>query len=45
MKKEAKTQGTNEKNLKNFRSSNSSREKLHPNVVAVLFVTVLNCCC
>jgi len=34
-----------EKNLKNFRSSNSSREKLHPNVVAVLFVTVLTCCC
>jgi len=23
------------KNLKNFRSSNSSREKFHPNVVAV----------
>ena len=29
--------------LKKFRSSNSSREKLHPNVVAVLFVTVLTC--
>jgi len=34
-----------EKNLKNFNNSNSSREKLHPNVVAVLLVTVLNCCC
>jgi len=32
--------------LKNFRSNNSSsRKKLHPNVVAVLFVTVLTCCC
>jgi len=44
-KKDVKTQGTDGKNLKNFNSSNSSREKLHPNVVAVLFVTVLTCCC
>jgi len=43
IKKEAKKQHPDEKNLKNFSSNN--KEKLHPNVVAVLFVTVLTCCC
>jgi len=45
-KKEVKIQPSDKKYFEKFRSSsNSSREKLHPNVVAVLFVTVLNCCC
>jgi len=26
-------------------NSSTSRKKFHPNVVAVLFVTVLTCCC
>jgi hypothetical protein len=29
----------------NIPAATAAGEKLHPNVVAVLFVTVLTCCC